>query len=123
MNDTQTIKAGYVLVLNTAKASVAADAATAGTVLGVSATTITTTTATPADVVKVDVNPMSIYSAPFSGTATPAVGTAYDMGANAGTFDADDSVGGFIQVIGNVDTTAGRADVVLVGRVYTGNAA
>lgn len=118
VNDSQTIKAGYVVVLSTNKVSVAADAAGAGAVLGVSATTLTTTTATAADVIKVDVNPNSIYSAPYIGAGTVAIGNKYDLGANAGEFDSADTTGGFVQVVGNIDTTNKRADVSLNNRVY-----
>jgi len=118
VNNNQTIKNGYVVVLDTNKASVAADAAAAGTVLGVSATGIVTTTATAADKIKVDVNPNSIYSAPYIGAGAVTIGTKYDQGTNAGEFDSTDTTGGFIQVIGNVDTTNKRADVIVTNRAF-----
>lgn len=118
VNDNQTIKAGYVVVLASNKVSAAADAAAAGTVLGVAVTDKTTTIATAADKVLVDINPNSIYSAPYIGVATPAIGNKYDLGATAGEFDADDTTGGYIQVVNNVDTAAKRADVILTNRVF-----
>lgn len=118
VNNTQTIKKGYVLQLSTNKASLAADAQAAGTVLGPAAGAITTTTATTADKIKYDSNPNSIYSMPYIGSATPAIGNKYDLGATADEFDADDTTGGWIQVVGNVDTTNKRADVILTSRVF-----
>lgn len=121
VNDSQTIYHGDMVVLSSNKASIAADGASSGTVLGVSATDIVTTTATAADVIKVDVNPHSIYRMGYIGSATPAIGNKYDMGTAAYKFDADDTTGGYIQVVGNVDTTAKEADVLLRNRVFIGN--
>jgi hypothetical protein len=104
--------------LATNKASIAADAAAAGTVLGVSNTDIVTTTATASDLVAVDVNPASIYEMTYTGSATPAIGNKYDMGTAAYQFDSDDTTGGYIQVVGNVDTTNKTADVILCNRVF-----
>lgn len=118
VNDTQTIYQGDIVILSSNKASICADAAAAGTVLGVSATDIVTATATADDVIKVDVNPASIYEAVYIGSATPAIGAKYDMGTAAYTFDSDDTTGGFIQVVGNVDTANTKADVILCNRVY-----
>ena len=118
VNNSQTIYSGDIVVLTTNKASIAADAAAAGTVLGVSATDIVTVTATAADVIKVDVNPASIYEAAYIGSATPAIGNKYDMGAAAYQIDADDTTGGWIQVVGNVDTTNSVCDVILTNRVF-----
>jgi hypothetical protein len=118
VNNTQTIYTGDIVVLATNKASIAADAAAAGTVLGVSATDIVTTTATAADKIKVDINPMSIYNAVYEGAGTVAIGDKYDIGTAAYTFDSADVTGGFIQVVGNIDTTAKTADVMLCGRVF-----
>lgn len=118
VNDSQTIFSGDIVVLSSNKASIAADAASAGTVLGVSNTDIVTTTATAADVILVDVNPASIYRSTYTGSATPAIGNKYDMGTAAYQFDSDDTTGGFIQVVGNVDTTATEADVILNNRVF-----
>lgn len=118
VNDSQTIYRGDIAVLSSAKASIAADGAAAGTVLGVSDTDIVTTTATAADVIKIDINPDSIYRMTYTGSATPAIGAKYDVGTAAYTFDSDDTTGGFIQVVGNVDTIAKEADVILTNRVF-----
>lgn len=118
VNDSQTIYAGDIVVLDTNKVSIAADGAAAGTVLGVAATDIVTTTATDEDVILVDVNPASIYQAPYTGTATPAIGNKYDLGTAAYEVDADDTTDGFIQVVGNVDTTNKTCDVILCNRVF-----
>lgn len=118
VNDSQTIYEGDIVVLATNKASIAADAAAAGTVLGVSGTDIVTTTATASDVIKIDVNPASIYEAVYIGTATPAIGDKHDMGAAAYQLDADDTTGGYIQVVGNIDTTNKLVDVILTNRVF-----
>jgi len=123
VNDSQTIYAGDIVVLSSGKASIAADGASAGTVLGVSATSITTTTATASDVIKVDVNPMSIYEMPYTGSATPAVGTKYDLGTAAYELDADDTTDGWLQVVPQEDgsganTDDGLVNVVLCNRVY-----
>jgi hypothetical protein len=116
VNDSQTIYAGDIVVLATNKASIGADAAAAGTVLGVSNTDIVTTTATAADIIAVDINPASIYEMQHSGTATPAIGNKYDVATAAYIFDSDDTTDGFIQVVGNVTST--DADVILCNRVF-----
>lgn len=124
VNDSQTIYGGDMVVLDTGKASIAADAASAGTVLGVSATDIVTTTATSADIILVDVNPASIYEAPYTGTATNfAVGAKHDMGTAAYEVDADDTTGGYIQIMPQPDGSAYNSDketvdVILCNRVY-----
>lgn len=118
VNDNMTIYPGDITVLATAKASIGADAAAAGTVLGVSNTKIVTTTAAATDVIAVDVNPMSIYEATYAGSATPAIGAKYDIGTAAYTIDSDDTTGGFVQVVGNVNTTAKTCDVILCNRVF-----
>lgn len=118
VNNSQTIKVGDIVVLSSGKASIAADAPAAGTVLGVSNTDITTTTATPNDVILVDINPASIYRAGYIGSATPAIGNKYDLGAAAYQFDVDDTTGGWIQVVGNIDTVEKEADVILTNRVF-----
>jgi hypothetical protein len=117
-NDSQTFVEGSIAVLSTNKASVAADAASAGTVLGVCNTNLTTATATAADVIHADINPMSIYRMAYEGAGTVAIGNKYDLGANAYTFDSADTTGGYIQVVGNIDTTAKEADVILCNRVF-----
>lgn len=116
VGDSQSLNPGDVLVLSTNKAVAAADAAGAGTVLGVGNTTITTTTATTADIVYIDVNPASIYEIVHSGTADPAVGNKYDFATAPYSMDSDDTTGGFIQVIGNITSTT--ADVILCNRVF-----
>lgn len=116
VNDNQTIYAGDITILSSAKASIGTDAATA--VLGVSDRSIVTTTATAADTITVDINPMSIYRIGYTGTATPAIGAKYDMGAAAYQADSDDTTGGYIQCIGNVNTTTKEFDCILCARVF-----
>lgn len=116
VNNSQTLYAGDVVVLSSNKVSAAADAAAAGTVLGVCNTNITTTTATDADIAAVDINPASIYEIAYSGTATPAIGNKYDFATAPYTMDSDDTTGGFMQVIGNI--TADTCDVILCNRVF-----
>ena len=119
VNVSQTIYEGDIVVLSSNKVSIAADAASAGTVLGVAASSIVTGGAvTAADVIKVDINPDSIYRSKYTGSATPAIGNKYDMGTAAYEFDSDDTTGGYIQVVGNVDTTNKEADVILCNRVF-----
>jgi hypothetical protein len=115
VNDDMTILENSLVVLASNKVSVAADAAAAGTVLGVAVTPLVTTTATAADVVKVDINPNSIYEMTHVGTATPAIGEKYDF-YSAVAFDSDDTTGGYIQVVGNVN--ASTADVIVINRVF-----
>lgn len=119
VNDSQTILRGYLLQVTGGKVSVCGDAQGAGTVAGVAMEAITTTTATASDTVLVDTNTQAVYNAPYTtaSTADCAIGTAYDLGANAGTVDADDSTGGYIRCIGNVDTTNNTADFMLDNRV------
>ncbi len=116
VNDNQTIYAGDIVILDTGKASIGADAATA--VLGVSNTDIVTTTAAATDIIAVDINPASIYEISYTGTGTPAIGTKYDMGTAAYEFDVADTTNGYIQVVGNIDTTNKVADVILCNRVF-----
>lgn len=119
VNTSQTIVEGDIVVLSSNKVSIAADAAAAGTVLGVAASSITTGgSVDSSDTIMVDVNPASIYRAGYTGSATPAVGNKYDMGAAAYQFDSDDTTGGWIQVVGNVDSTNKYADVILTNRVF-----
>ena len=122
VNANQTINEGDIVILSGGKASIAADAASTGTVLGVSNTSITTGgSVTADDVIKVDVNPNSLYRMSYIGSATPVIGTKYDLGAAAYQFDTDDTTGGFIQVVEKVDTTNKNAVVLLCNRVFTGN--
>lgn len=116
VNDNQTILRGYILQISSGKVSAAADAQAAGTVAGVALEDITTTTATDADIVLVDVNPQSVYNMDWTtaSTNTPAIGAAYDLGANAGVFDVDDTSGGYIRVVGNVGEST--ADVMVDNR-------
>lgn len=118
VNDSQTLHVGDIVVLSSSKISIAADAAGAGTVMGVCNTEIVTTTATAADVVAVDINPMSIYRIGYTGSATPALGAKYDMGGAAYQADSDDTTGGYIQCIGNVNTTTKEFACILCNRVF-----
>lgn len=121
VNASQTIYRGDIVVFSAGKASIAADAASAGTVIGVSDTDIATGAQVGNDdVILVDVNPASIYRAPYTGNATPVVGTKYDLGTAAYEFDSDDTTGGYIQVVGNVDAVAKEADVLICNRAFTG---
>lgn len=119
VNINQAIQCGDIVVMTGNKASLAADAAGAGTVLGVAAGPIVTGgTVTAADKILVDVNPNSIYRMGYIGAATPTIGTKYDLGDAAYQFDADDTTGGFIQVEANIDKTLKMADVILTNRVF-----
>jgi hypothetical protein len=118
VNDSQTLYSGDVVVLSSNKISAAADQAAAGTVMGVCNTAIVTTTATATDLVAVDINPASIFEMVYSGSATPAIGEKYDFATAPYTLDSDDSNSGFIQVVGNVDTTNKTVDVILTNRVF-----
>lgn len=117
VNDSQTIEAGDILQITGGKVSVAGDAQAAGTVAGVAMEAITTVTAGDDDKIAVDVNPFTVYKADFTGSGTPAIGTSYDLSDDPGIFDADDSTEGYIRVIGNVDTTADTADVLVCNRM------
>jgi len=122
VNDTQTIYQGDIVVLATNKASIAADAAAAGTVIGVSATDIVTATAAATDIIYVDVNPASIYEMAYVTTA-PAVGNKYDMGTAAYTVDGADTTDGWLQIVPwddgtGADTTNLLCNVILCNRVY-----
>lgn len=118
VNDTQTLYQGDVVVFSSNKITAAADAASAGTVAGVCNTELTTTTATATDLVAVDINPASIYEATYAGTATPAIGAKYDFDTAPYTLDADDTTGGFLQVVGYPDTDNSTVDVILLGRMF-----
>lgn len=117
VGDNQTLYEGDVVVFSSNKIVAAADAAGAGTVAGVCATPIVTTTAGATDLVKVDINPMSIYEIKYSGTA-PTIGTKYDFATPPYTLDGDDSSGGFIQAVGYPDTTNTTVDVILCNRTF-----
>jgi len=118
VNDTQTILRGYILQLTGGKVSVAGDAQGAGTVAGVALEDITTTTATASDKVLVDTNPNTVYKALYttSGSTDCAVGSSYDLGANAGVVDADDTTGGYIKCVKSLDTTNNYAEFVISNR-------
>ena len=123
VNDTQTIYKGDIIVLDTGKASIAADAASAGTVLGVAAEDIVTTTADSDDYIMYDANPATIYRAAFDGTGTPVIGTKYDMYTAAYVMDVADTTGGYIQVVGEFDGSPYDSDndlvnVILCNRVF-----
>jgi hypothetical protein len=118
VNDSQTLYQGDVVVFSSNKISAAADEASAGTVAGVCASPITTTTATDSDVVKVDINPASIYEIVYDGTATPAIGTKYDFDTAPYTLDSDDSSSGFLQVVGYPDTDNSVVDIILCNRAF-----
>lgn len=113
VNANQTIYTGDIVVLSTNKASVAAAEAAAGTVLGVA-----NSDSTAGENVFVDINPASIYEMAFTGTGTPAIGNKYDLETAAYVFDVTDTANGYIQVVGNVDTDNGVADVNLCNRVF-----
>jgi len=115
LNDSQTITVGELCILSGAKLSTAGDAAAAGTVAGVAMKAITTTTAAATDIIPVDINPQMVYRASYSGSATPAIGTAYDN-YDGLSFDSDDSTDGYIMVVGNVDSTGKYADVMISNR-------
>ena len=123
VGDSQTIYAGDVVVLSSGKAVIAAAEATAGTVIGVSNTDIVTTSAGATDVIKVDVNPASIYEAPYDGSLdNVAIGDPRYENA-AYIVNAADENGGYFQVVPQPDgsvanTTAGTIDVLLKGRLY-----
>lgn len=121
----QTIKAGMVLVEPTGAGgpvSLAAAAAAAGTVIGIAYQDYTTgASVTAADVIKVDVNPGSIYEFPYSGTTKTSLtdsdkGTIFDLGANAYTVNLDDTVGGYFLCTG-YDNNRKTIDALLLHRV------
>lgn len=97
---------------------------TAGTVIGVANADIVTTTAGADDIIPVDINPASIYEAPYNGSLTSvAVGDALDMYTAAYKVNAEDENGGYFQVLPQPDgsvanTTKGTVDVLLKGRLY-----
>lgn len=97
---------------------------TAGTVIGVANADIVTTTAGADDIIPVDINPASIYEAPYNGALTNvSVGDALDMYTAAYKVNAEDENGGYFQVLPQPDgsvanTTKGTVDVLLKGRLY-----
>ena len=124
VNANQTILKGSIVVKATNKASVAAAAAAAGTVWGVAAQDKTTGgTVSAADVVKIDVNPMSVYEIPHNTTGTKTsvnkgdVGTVFDLGANAYTANLDDVTGGFLELVDTVTNKPNRGKFLIKNRV------
>jgi len=112
VNVSQTIVKDSILVVSSGKASVAAEAAAAGTVLGVARTAKTSGTAVDADdIVEVDVNPNTLYRLGFSGAtkttlARTDVGSLFDLtSSNAYTVDLDDTANGFLEYYGDGDGT------------------
>jgi hypothetical protein len=123
VNDSMTIVAGDVVVMNTGKLDLAGDAAGVGTVVGVAAEGIVTTTATAADKILVDINPAIIYKAPYTGTGPAVVGTKYDMGTAGYEVDLDDTTGGYMQAVPDNDalgynTTEETMLIILCNRLY-----
>jgi hypothetical protein len=122
VNNNQTINEGDIVVLANGKASIAAAGAAAGTVLGVANTPIQTgASASATDVIKYDANPHSLYRLSYTGSAAPAIGNKYELGAAAYQFNTDDTTDGFIQVVEKIDTEDKTAVVLLTNRVFTGN--
>ena len=126
VNSNQTIYAGDVVILSSGKASILADDVneTPGSILGVSNTDIATTTAGADDIIAVDINPASIYEAPYNGDlANVAVGDTLDMHTAGYIVDTTDETTGCFQVLPqpdgtNANTVKGTMDVLLTGRVY-----
>jgi len=126
VNTSQTIMKGSIVVKATGKASVAAAAAAAGTVWGVAAMDYTSGgSVTAADLVKIDVNPNSVYEMPHNtaGTKTSLtaedIGKVFDLGSNSYTVNLDDTTGGYIELVGLVDNKPNRGKVLLKNRVQT----
>jgi hypothetical protein len=117
----QTIKKGYLLALSSGKAVIAASGAADGTILGVAAQDITTgASPTAADVIKVDVNPNSIYEFRYAGTTKTSLndadlGATFDLGANAYTVNLDDTTGAYLHVVG-YNNTKKSVDAVIKNR-------
>jgi hypothetical protein len=74
------------------------------------------------DVVKIDVNPMSVYSLMLNTTGTKTsvtksdIGVLYDLGANAWTANLDDTTGGYLELV-DPQTYPGRAKFLIKNRV------
>ena len=120
VNASQTVDAGSIVVVNSGKLDVAADAATAGTVAGVALDALTTSSSVDEDdYVRVDINPCSVWNMAVTGSSKTSldredVGKRFDL-SNAYTVDLDDTTGGFLQYIGGYDSKTGRANFLLVG--------
>lgn len=126
VNASQTIVKGSIVVKATGKASVAAAGATAGTVWGVAAQDVTTGASVDADdVIKIDVNPMSIYEMPHNTTGTKTsvtkadIGSVFDLSATDNyTVNLDDTTGGFLEVTG-INEGRSVVDILIKNRVQT----
>lgn len=122
VNASQTVVAGSIVVLNTSKLDVAADAASAGTVAGVAQDALTTGTSVDADdTVRVDVNPNSIYWMYYTGSSKTSltdedIGKKFDLD-DAYTIDLDDTTGGFCMYVGGDDTVNDMCKVQILGMV------
>lgn len=57
-------------------------------------------------------NPLNVYKAPYTGTGTPVVGNKYSL-YDAGTIDADNTLGGLIATVLNVDNVNKTVDIVI----------
>ncbi len=123
VNINQTIVKGSLVVKTTGKASVIGDAPSAGTVWGVAYQAITTGgTVTAADVIKIDVNPMSVYEMPHNTTGSKTTLTASDIGSvfdclNAYSADLDDTTGGVLELMGLVPNKPSRGNFSIKNRV------
>ena len=119
----QTIKAGQVLVVASGLAAKAAAAPTAGTVLGIALADITTSSSV-GDSDKIPVlmiNEKSVTRVGYIGTdktsltAADRFGTCFDIAVDGTTgvqsLNLDDTIGGFLKVVG-YDNTSKTADVV-----------
>lgn len=119
VGDNQTIARDDIVVFSNGKLAAGADAAAAGSVAGFALEGIVTTTATAADVIAVDVDPQAVRRFAYDGTGAPVVGVAYDLDS-AHAVDTDDTTGGYVVCVGNVDTTNKKADFALAGRFNKG---
>jgi hypothetical protein len=115
VNDNQTLVKGHLLIISSSKASKSGAAPTADTVLGVAEESITTTTATNADQIRyIPAHADVVYRVQYltSGTKTSFtdadLGTAYDINATSHKLDPDDTLGGFLELVGynNTDNVA-----------------
>lgn len=124
VNASQNILKGTIVVKATGKASVAAAAAAAGTVWGVAAQDVATgASVTAADLIKIDVNPMSVYEFPHNTTGTKTtidkadVGKVFDLEANAFTVNLDDTTGGYLELVNTVSNKPSRGDFLIKNRI------
>ena len=119
VNDNQTIVRDDIVVFSSGKLSAGADAAAAGTVVGFALDAVTTTTATAADYIPVDVDPQAVRTFAYDGAGAPVIGAAYDLDS-AHAVDTDDTTGGYVVCVGDVNTTAKTASFGLAGRYNKG---